>query len=198
MTRIVFTLFSFLAITAGHSQSADFTVSDTQISVKDKTYSGFECQFNLPEKEVRYYFWKYGSTFGRLRNERAYYKLKIPAGVNPDVTADLFLFATSQKLPGGQSIFRLAIDSSNLPKSKIDSYQNQTRRLLLDFQKYIFLDKIGKDIAILTDKAKDLGVAYEKKRKAGLPGAIELEQIESVESEISSKIELQKKILFTQ
>lgn len=154
---IQFILFFLWSWVFGQEYSSDFKRSD--LSLENKTYPGYETQFDFSAEDVRFGFWKYSRSFGIPRNMRGHYEIIIPASGESNTELKLFSKTTGDE---ESARFQLAINTTGISESQQKNYLNQASELIRDFKLSFYRDYFQGEIDQRTKRYNRLGKRYKR------------------------------------
>jgi septal ring factor EnvC (AmiA/AmiB activator) len=167
-------------------------ILDSSLEIEGKQFAGYRTTFAFTPAEVKKGLWKYCQSFARLTNKKKYYEIEIPSNLNESNT-DVILYATITP-SGEQSIFKMAVESSDLPKTNVENYNQQARSLMLEFKQTYYRDYYQGRIDEKIKEARKLSKQYEKlaSREEEKPSANQLlGKLKGLEKEIERLRQIQ-------
>lgn len=128
----------------------DAKVEHVSISIGGEKRVGYKTVFDFSREEVRHGWWKYAKKFGRPINMKSHYKVVVPSS-ETDGNVDIEIIAQTDETPKG-SIFFLGLENKE--------YEEQVKKILIDFKKELYLKGALEKIQKNQKKAKVLSKAF--------------------------------------
>jgi len=153
-SKILFAFLLFLA-TVSFSQKFENSISPSKFTIGENKYPAFKTYVDFKPAIVERGWWKFARQFGKPLNMRKYYQVTIPREMDGTIT-EIVLYS-KPVVSGEGASFSLALDDQNIPKEKKELYLKQLKLILMEFKRYLYLEKYEEQMVAVTKLAEKNG-----------------------------------------